>query len=131
MIFLLISACENKKNEKKEFEMYQMSEMALLMEKMYQDHLAIKEKVMSGEDLGDFPQNYLDIHTAKFTDESFEGNAFTTFANSFIEIEKKLFAVDSTQQKQVYSNAIQSCIMCHENVGCPGPLVRIKQLKLP
>ena len=82
-VFVVIS-CQKKEEEKKEscttetketskdedgFEMYQMSEMAALMEQMYVDNQRLKERIIKGDTIGQFPQHFLKIHKAVMTDE--------------------------------------------------------------
>ncbi len=128
MIFLL--SCSN--GDKKKFQMYELSPMAQLMETMYSDHESIKSKLQQGDqNIGTFPSNYLDIYTAKFTKESFNTPEFQTFAKAFIAADKALFtASDSVNRINAYNNAINSCINCHETVGCKGPLTRIRKLTI-
>ena len=53
-----------------EFEMYEMSEMAALMEQMYVDNQRLKERIMKGDTIGKFPQHFIRIHKAVMTDET-------------------------------------------------------------
>ncbi|VAW25487.1 hypothetical protein MNBD_BACTEROID04-1441, partial [hydrothermal vent metagenome] len=50
--------------------MYKFSEMALLMEDMYLANEKLKEKILKQEDLGSFPEKFINIHTALLTDEN-------------------------------------------------------------
>ena len=60
--------CPTKKEKK--LEMYQMSEMAALMEQMYVDNQRVKENIKNGDTIGKFPEHFLKIYSAKFTDET-------------------------------------------------------------
>ncbi len=118
--------CPPEKTEGKKFEMYSMSEMAALMEQMYVENKSVKEKISKGEPLGKFPEYYLKIHTAKFTDESENDDFFKENAKLFIEAQKELYS-DPTNAKQNYNNGIDACIACHES-KCGGPIPKIKKL---
>jgi hypothetical protein len=65
-------ASEPVKTEEKEFEMYQMSEMAALMEQMYVDNQRLKDRIIKGDTIGKFPQHFLNIHKAVMTDEDLQ-----------------------------------------------------------
>ena len=83
-IFILILSvffflgCNTKKEESlekttkstEEFEMYQMSEMATLMEQMYVDNERLKERILKGDTIGQFPQHFTKIHEAVLTDDT-------------------------------------------------------------
>ncbi len=129
-LFLILFSCQNQ--DKKKFEMYELSPQAQLMETMYSDHQKIKNELLAGEQkIGTFPDNYLDIYTAKFTKESFNTPEFQTFAQSFIKADEQIYSTtDSLKRIQAYNNAINTCIVCHETVGCFGPLERIRKLKI-
>ena len=47
--------CPEKKEKK--LEMYQMSEMAALMEQMYVDNQRVKESIKNGDTIGKFPEH--------------------------------------------------------------------------
>lgn len=83
----IVFSCQNKsensektnsepvKKVEKEFEMYKMSEMAMLMEQMYVDNEQLKVRIKSGDTIGKFPNHFLKIHAAVMTDEQ-ENDAF-------------------------------------------------------
>src|SRR5690554_7832421 len=62
-LFLVVS-CQEKpgktitedSSEESTFQMYEMSEMASLMEQMYAHNTQHKERILSGEDLGSYPK---------------------------------------------------------------------------
>lgn len=129
--------CKDKEQPKEEtvikteksdtFKMYQMSEMAALMEQMYVDNQRIKEKIENNEfDFGDFPEHYQKIHTATFTDPSELDDFFKSGATYFVETQKKVYT-DTVNAKEHFNNAITACIECH-TVKCAGPIERIKKL---
>ncbi len=118
--------CTPEKTEGKKFEMYTMSEMAALMEQMYLENKLVKEKISKGESLGNFPEYYLNIHTAKFTDESENDNFFKENAKLYIASQKKMYS-DPTNVKENYNKGIDACIACHES-KCGGPIPKIKKL---
>ncbi len=63
------------KTESKEFEMYEMSEIADLDGTMYVDDQRLKEHIKNGDTIGKFPSHFLEIHKSAMTDES-DNDAF-------------------------------------------------------
>jgi hypothetical protein len=103
LLFLVLTviSCQNKesnaaeaekcepKSEKK-LEMYQMSEMAALMEQMYVDNKRLKERIQKGDTIGQFPQHFLRIHEAVMTDESDNDAFFKEQAAKFIKAQEMI-----------------------------------------
>ncbi|MEZ4838475.1 hypothetical protein [Flavobacterium sp.] len=114
--------------KKKSFEMYELSEMAMLMEQMYVDNQRLKERIEKGEDVGEFPSHFAKIHEAIMTDPSENDQFFKENAQVFLAAQEKIYN-DPTNAKEHYADAIQACISCHE-VKCSGPIPRIKKLQL-
>lgn len=139
--FLLLLSCQSKvenssvkeavstdASDKKTFEMYEMSEMALLMEQMYVDNQRLKKRILKGEDVGEFPSHFAKIHGSMMTDESENDDFFKKQAQVFLEAQELIYN-DPENAKEHYNKAIQACISCHE-VKCSGPIVRIKKLTI-
>jgi hypothetical protein len=134
-------SCQKKEEEKKEacttetketskedngFEMYQMSEMAALMEQMYVDNQRLKERIVKGDTIGQFPQHFLKIHKAVMTDEQDNDDFFKEQAAKFIKAQEMIYK-DPKNAKQHFNNGIDACIQCHQQ-KCGGPIPRIKKL---
>ena len=109
-----------------EFEMYEMSEMAALMEQMYVDNQRLKERIMKGDTIGKFPQHFIRIHKAVMTDETDKDAFFDEQAAKFIKAQDLIYQ-DPTNAKEHFNNGIDACIKCHE-VKCGGPIPKIKKL---
>ena len=60
------TSCSDTLKKKEGFEMYQMSEMAMLMEQMYADNERLKQRIITGDTIGKFPQHFLKIHNIFF-----------------------------------------------------------------
>ena len=133
-ISLSLVSCQKKEESPKEenctpekkLEMYKMSEMAALMEQMYVDNLRLKKKIIAEEAIGEFPQHFLKIHTAKFTDESDNDAFFKENAKLYIASQKLIYS-DSENAKQHFNEGVDACLNCHKN-KCGGPIPRIKKL---
>lgn len=131
-------SCEQKKSAKKiniisevpsNFEMYKTSEMSELMRTMLQKNNELREQIIKGEDIGDFNEAYLKIHTAKMTDASQRDETYPAFAKYFEEMQKEIFSVNKEMQKEQFNKAVNACIACHQD-RCVGPIPRIQKLKI-
>lgn len=133
---LFLGNCANEK-EKKEikitdkipdsFQMYKTSEMAELMRNMLAKNKKLRTQIIEGKDIGDFNDEYLKIHTAKLTDSTDLDATFPVFANHFIKMQKDVFSVDFSKQKEQFNKMINACVACHKD-RCAGPIPRIKKL---
>ena len=121
-------ACTSQTSSKKDkkFDMYQMSEMAALMENMYLENQHLKERIKKGDTIGKFPSHFLQIHKAVMTDESENDAFFKEQAALFIKSQELIYE-DPKNAKQHFNDGINACISCHE-VKCGGPIPKIKKL---
>ena len=110
----------------KKLEMYQMSEMAALMEQMYVDNQRLKERIQKGDTIGQFPQHFLKIHKAVMTDESDNDAFFKEQAAKFIKAQEFIYK-DPKNAKEHFNDGVDACIQCHQQ-KCGGPIPRIKKL---
>lgn len=133
--FLSLVACssseeeltqEAPQKEKKKFEMYELSEMSAMMRQLYQLNEQLKERILAGEDLGEFPQSVQRMLSAKMTDDKPIDEFFTTHAESFIALQEKIYN-DEANAKIHFNAAIDACIQCHR-VKCAGPIPKIEKL---
>lgn len=111
---------------KKEFKMYEMSEMAALMEQMYVDNMRLKQRIAHGDTIGNFPQHFLKIHASAMTDESENDTFFKEQAAKFLKAQELIYK-DSLNAKKHFNDAVATCVKCHEQ-KCEGPIPRIKKL---
>nr|WP_294939556.1 hypothetical protein [uncultured Flavobacterium sp.] len=118
-----VKAVSEKKDD---FEMYEMSEMAALMEQMYIDNQRLKERIKNGDTIGEFPQHFLKIHKAVMTDAKENDTFFKEQAAKFIKAQELIYK-DPANAKEHYNNGVDACLRCHE-VKCGGPIPRIKKL---
>lgn len=134
---LFFFSCNSKKEEveeksvdnsiiSEEFEMYEMSEMAALMEQMYVDNERLKDRIIKGDTIGQFPQHFTKIHEAVLTDETDKDAFFNEQASKFI-LAQELIYKDPENAKEHFNNGVNACIECHQ-VKCGGPIPRIKKL---
>ena len=130
-IFLLFACNSPKKEEiaKKEttYKMYTPSEMANLMNDMYLLNEKVKTQILEGEDLDEFPTEFLKIHSAKLTKPADRDEFFNNFSELYISQEKEIYNASKTDLVGKYNNAINTCISCHQQ-KCTGPIPKIKKL---
>ena len=132
ILFLLILAFSCKKEMPKEIiivesKKVKQSEMAALMNKMYDKNLENKMLVLEGKSPKDFPKEFLNIHTAQLTDPSDRKSTFSTFSDFYLKSFQKVYETSKDSLVLRHNNAVNSCIMCHETT-CVGPIPRIKKL---
>ncbi len=119
--------CSSESNSKNlKFEMYEMSEMANLMEQMYVDNQRLKQRIQKGDTIGVFPNHFLQIHNAVMTDKTENDAFFKEQAAQFIKAQELIYK-DPKNAKQHFNDGVNACINCHE-VKCSGPIPRIKKL---
>ena len=117
---------ENSCTKEKKFEMYELSEMASLMEQMYAYNKLIKDRIVKGDTLGKFPEFFNKIYTAKFTTPSDNDDFFKANAQKYIDAQKLIYS-DSVNVKSNFNKGLDACITCHQG-KCGGPIPRIKKL---
>ncbi|MCG7501952.1 acetolactate decarboxylase [Tenacibaculum sp. Mcav3-52] len=127
MSLVLFSCKAEKEQPKEELIMYQSSEMAALMNAMYEGNMTVKNKILEGESIGDFPETYLNIHSAVLTDPADRNASFEAFSKLYIQNIQQVYLGSKDSIKQNFNKAVNSCIACHKTT-CTGPIPRIKKL---
>lgn len=132
VVFLCFS-CRNseellstEKKLEKEFDIYKMSEMAMLMEQMNVDNEQLRQRIKTGDSIGEFPNHFLKIHSAVMTEEQENDAFFKAQTANFIKSQKMIYE-DPKNAKEHFNKSVDACIQCHE-VKCGGPIPRIKKL---
>ncbi len=125
---IFVSCDTPKKVEVKEkLVMYQPSELALLMEEMYVHNDSLKNQILNGETLTQFPEEILNIHTAEMTSNFSRDETFLSFADAFVENQKAIYIASPENAKQRYNTTINTCIACHQT-SCTGAIPKIQKL---
>ena len=119
-------AVDSIPKKEKKFEMYELSEMAALMEQMYVDNERLKKRIKNGNTIGKFPNHFLKIHKAVMTDSTDNDAFFKQQANAFIQAQTLIYE-DPKNAKQHFNDGVSACVACHQ-VKCSGPIPRIKKL---
>lgn len=138
VISLFLFSCQGKKTDEiiknetnsiqsgSNFQMYEMSELALLMEQMYAYNLQLKTRILSNDSLGVFPENFEKIHTAIMTDPSENDIFFQEQAAEYLKAQKAIYS-NPKDAKVQFNKMVESCLACHAK-KCGGPIPRIKKL---
>lgn len=114
------------KKEKKQFEMYEQSEMAALMLQMHSFSQQVKERIEAGEELPDYPTQFERIFEAELTEGKTRDDFFIEHAEIFLEAQKSLHKND-TDKKEAFNTMVNKCITCHTQ-KCTGPIPKIEKL---
>lgn len=117
--------------EKKELEMYKDSELALLMRKMYKDNLEIRDSLIEGFVPRSFPKDFSTIHTAKATEPEKLDETFQSLADLYLQNMTIITEAKTAEEAKIsFNGMINTCSSCH-TIYCPGPLSKIKKMKIP
>lgn len=129
---LTFLSCKDKEiTPKSSFkEVYQLSEMALLMENMYSELEKIRPEVIEGKEVGDFPVEFNKIHTAQMTPSFEKTEEFRRFSDLLLQNQKAFYdSRPDSMRIQLYNNMVKTCISCHKSdAGCIGPVSKIGKL---
>ena len=119
---------ETVKEEKEELDMYEASELALLMRDMYQKNLDLRQQIIDGEIPESFPEDFKTIHTADATEELNE--TFKSLAVQYIANMEAITEAKSPEEGvKAYNSMINTCASCH-TIYCQGPLAKIKRMRI-
>ena len=132
---LFLSCNQNKSEEKKEnyekpkeeFQMYEASEMATLMEQMYVHNVQLRDKIIKNDSLGKLPEYFSNISKATMTKGKERDAFFNEKAAVFIKSQSEIYTSRNT--KESFNAMVNACVSCHE-VKCGGPIEKIKTLHI-
>lgn len=131
-VFFLLLSCQQSEPQKKESafqDFYEQSEMAVIMDNMYDFLEENRKRVLALEPLEAIPDYFSEIHTAKMTDDFTRDPFFTSFSEVFLINMEALHTSDDVDKTTLFNNSVNSCIACHTSgAACTGPIPRIKKL---
>ena len=93
------STCEKSKAD---FEMYEASEMAALMEQMFVHNKQLREKIIKKDSLGEMPKYFLNISEATMTKGKDRDDFFNTKSGFFLKTQSEIY--DSKNTKESFNN---------------------------
>lgn len=107
------------------------SELALLMREMFKDSWKARQAVLKNKDAKLDLETLKRIHEAQATEpEKVASPVFAAMTDTYLASVKALnMAPDDSTRTRAYSLMVSQCEVCHTQF-CPGPLVKIKKLKL-
>ena len=119
-------SCQEEKNK---YQLDPKSEMAQQMLDMHEDLKEIQQKIKSGEDLGEYTNDYDNFVELEMTQEHMRKEGFEAYALALLESEKLLYEAETPEaQKLAYDRVVNNCLACHQAVACTGPIPKIKKL---
>lgn len=137
-LILIAQACQSSDQPAEKKEKLEMkkslnpngdSELALLMRGMYEEAERIKAQVKAGEEVT-LELDHAKILTAHATEpEKADSKEFKDFANMYLANLEQLQKADPDNVEMVFQSLVESCMSCHQEL-CPGPMVRIKKLRI-
>lgn len=106
------------------------SELALLMRAMFEDGQRMRRDIMEGRK-PEILKEFKEIHTAEATEpEKAASEAYQLYADAYLNSLNMLEKAEMDELHDSYRAMVESCMNCHRAM-CPGPIVKIKKLKLP
>lgn len=133
--FLLASCSEKPQDEPAQPEIVNPngdSELALAMRKTFDQTAEVKKSLENGE--LKLPEGYIEnlryFHSATPTDPDVKVDEFFGFVKAIEIAADNLEKASPETQYQRYSQLVNACVQCHQQF-CPGPIRRIKKLRLP
>ncbi len=129
-LFFLFSCQNSDLSTTKKFipDMYEESEMTLLMRSIYEENNKMKKGIITGTPPNRFPSYFLNIFNSKLTNDKPYSENFMTYSKVYIDNVRTLFdSVSPISLKTRYNNSINSYIACHTS-ECTGPIPSIKKL---
>jgi hypothetical protein len=119
-----------KSSGPRKLETVKTSELATLMRLMDKEMQSAKISIEGGFSYHDsLTFAYGNIHNASATEENMKKPGFEGFATAYLnqlEIFKKSA---QPEQKENFNLLVNSCLNCHAS-HCPGPIGKIKELKI-
>ncbi len=107
-----------------------VSPLAQLMRDMTAFADSTKQHLSRGEELLPYPATFKDMLTLESTPGMVDHRTYDPFAFAYLHQLDSLYKVVPVQRQQAFDELIQYCAACHGTV-CPGPLTRIRKLRMP
>ncbi|MCC5924064.1 MAG: hypothetical protein JJT77_09770 [Crocinitomicaceae bacterium] len=118
------------KKEKKQFEMYEHSEMAVAMLYFYAHFETLKIAIREDQPLGEPSQQLELFHTAEMTKGKTKDETFLNYLEDFKVSYASLFNDEIQDKSRAFNKTVDACIACHQK-KCSGPIPKIEKLYLP
>ncbi|PIE49665.1 MAG: hypothetical protein CSA39_01545 [Flavobacteriales bacterium] len=129
LLFLILHSCKDKSRPTQDLIMHEPSEMALLMRQMYEYNKLVKQQIIAGDSLTDYPEDFKKIHTAVLTNPEEKDAEYDSLANVFLTFQNKAFNTKKDSVVYYFNKSVNACVTCH-TTRCTGPIPKIKRLKI-
>jgi cytochrome c556 len=110
-----------------EADMYEPSELVLVMRQMHADNMAIKEQVKAGVGPKSVPDEYQKLLTATATNPDELDQLYYNMAKIWLNEYQAVVDAEPDKLVDTYNNMVKTCVNCHENY-CLGPIPKIEKL---
>ncbi len=132
--FFLLYACAGRQHATQAqitvAEPLETSELALLMRHMATFSDSTRVRLLQGNGLLPYPEEFNRLKTAEPTPGMVNHATFDPYATAWLHHLDNLYKVPPQERVEVYNTLVQTCAACHGQM-CPGPLVKIKKLGIP
>jgi hypothetical protein len=134
---ILVFSCGQKESrdpivpiEKDEPVMYNMSEMAGMMEGIYGFNKVLRDSIITGGELPAFPEGLEYLHKAQATSPREIDSNFHILLDEYLVELNSVKNLSREEKIEAYNSSIQTCVDCHQT-RCQGPIPKIKRLRIP
>ena len=126
----LLISCQKEENKKETIQYpNQDAPLALLMREMFLDMEEMKEGIVEGKKIKSYLEKHKELLTAKPTDAKVKTEQFNTMGMAYLANLRTLEEGSEDALLDNYKSVVSTCLACHTSY-CPGPVKRIKLLKL-
>ena len=112
-----------------ELIMYTPSELAALMQSIYDVNLDWKKEILKGNIPRSFPEKYKTIHSAKSDNENADSPFYKAMATTYLMTVENVTKANPDNVVERFNAVVNVCVSCHQEV-CPGPIERIEKLRI-
>ncbi|MBI1306057.1 MAG: hypothetical protein GC181_05525 [Bacteroidetes bacterium] len=128
-LIALVAACNKKPVQQQEApDIYEPSELALLMRKMEFENQLLRKQILEGADSFTFPSAYKNLTSSKPTTPGTVNQTFKEHSAAYALVMEQLQSGDSSMTYR-FNKGVDACIDCHHSF-CGGPIPRIEKLRI-
>lgn len=127
-IMLLFACTSVESKEAPKARLYKRSELSLLMRQMHDAAKELKKNLSDTVLRKEYKQLFEEIQSATPSDIDLKENNFDAFAYAWQESWKEMLA-EKDKPAEAFNRMVDQCLNCHNN-RCPGPIPKIKRLKI-
>ena len=116
-----------QQEESWEPDMYEASELVMIMRQMHADNMALKEQIANGTPPESVPKEYQKILTATATNPDELDELYYAMAKIWLNDYQAVVDAEPSELLDKYNGMVKTCVNCHENY-CLGPIPKIEKL---